>query len=50
VQQILLRGLVNAGTLAHNFYGDLAVQDFVARAIDGAHAAFANLRSDVVMA
>ncbi len=50
VQQILSRGVRGDGALAQNLEGHIAMEKFIACAVDDAHAAFAELRINTVMA
>ena len=50
MKEILIREWVCAGVLLDDFQSDIAVQDFVKRAVDDAHSAFADFVSDAVMA
>jgi hypothetical protein len=49
VQQILAGRGIQAGIFMNDFYGDIAVQYFVVRAINNAHPSFADLRGDPVV-
>src|SRR5712671_6274008 len=50
VQQILSRGVRGDGALAQNLEGHIAMEKFIACAVDDAHAAFAELRINTIVA
>src|SRR5258708_16885934 len=50
VQQILSRGVRGDGAFAQNLEGYIAMEKFIASAVDDTHAAFAELRINTVVA